>query len=117
MRSGRIQEEDTVVLVEGYRDSEPGSSFKAREVTRTHVAIDDYWDSTYEERMMDPNSVVRLRRGTEVVSCREAAKRGIEPWATAFSLEGTAASLERAKVRRESADYVRLDILNPGGQR
>lgn len=101
MRSGRIQGGDRVVLVEGYRDSGPGSSYTAREVTRTHVAIDDYWDATYDDRMA--GAVVWLRRGTEVVSCLEAARRGIGLWAEAFAKHP----------RPEKRSYTPVDIFNP----
>lgn len=80
MRSGRIQEEDRVVWVGDDAICPVGSSMKAREVTRTHVAVDPI-NGTYEERL---NDLEWWRRGVEIVSCREAAKRGIEPWATAL---------------------------------
>jgi hypothetical protein len=73
MRSGTIREQDRVVWVGDTKARPAGSSGKAREVTRSRVEVDWGGGTTGEHR-----------RGAEVVSCAEAARRGIEPWASAF---------------------------------
>ncbi len=80
MRSGHIAVEDRVVWVGDPSVVAPGSSFKAREVTRTQVAIDPI-HGTYQQRL---NDLEWYKRGTEIVSCREAQRRGIEPWASSM---------------------------------
>ena len=80
MRSGVIREQDRVVWVGDPEVAPVGSSYKARAVTQTHVALDPI-GGTYQERQQN---VVWYRRGFQVVSCQEAANRGIEPWASSM---------------------------------
>ena len=77
MKSGRIQPGDRIVWVGDPEALPIGSSVKAYEVTRTQVGVAKI-GGTYAERSY--GELEWYRRGTQFISCEEAARRGIEPW-------------------------------------
>jgi hypothetical protein len=73
----RIREQDRVVWVGDNAIRPVGSSGKVREIDGKGAFVD--WGS---------GSDGWYEIGVTIVSCKEAARRGIEPWAKAFGREG-----------------------------
>jgi hypothetical protein len=109
MKSGTIRPEDRVVWVGDPEVLVVGSSVKAYEVTRTHVGVEKL-GGTYEERQR--GDLEWYRRGTQFVSCEEAARRKIEPWYSSLppSMGGT--YVRDPSAPRKTAAEV-LDIFSP----
>lgn len=104
-----LREQDRAVWIGGAATSEPfdwtptdGSSGKVREISPDGKRVLVDWGSGFERWCRSG------RTRPEVVTCRQAANRGIEPWKSAYEEAKQRALLPRRRPRRSATSLLDL---------